>query len=48
MTVPQADSVSKIAVVDAVAAGCVETVDIAEAIGVSRRRRGWTASHRPT
>ena len=40
--VPQADSVSKIAaVVDAVAAGCVETVDIAEAIGVSKRQGSY-------
>ena len=37
--VPQANSVSKIAaVLDAVAAGCVEAGDIAEAIGVSVRQ----------
>ena len=40
--VPQANSVSKIAaVVDAVAAGCVEASDIAEAIGVSRRQGAY-------
>lgn len=40
--VPQANSVSKIAaVVDAVAAGCVEAGDIAEAIGVSKRQGAY-------
>jgi hypothetical protein len=40
--VPQANSVSKIAaVVDAVAAGCTEASDIAEAIGVSRRQGAY-------
>ena len=40
--VPQANSVSKIAaVLDAVAAGCVEAGDIAEAIGVSVRQGAY-------
>lgn len=41
-TVPQANSVSKIAtVVDAIAAGCVEEPDIAEAIGLSERQGAY-------
>jgi hypothetical protein len=40
--VPQANSVSKIAtVVDAIAAGCVEEPDIAEAIGLSARQGAY-------